>query len=120
MNAFTIYFWGIADQVQGTFTLLTVLLIFAFIVFTTIYSAAKHVGDEDMFIPMRKQLFSVGLALFVSLIGATLTPDSKTIAAMVIIPEIVRSDAVKRDLPELYDMAIKKLKDELSPPPEKQ
>jgi hypothetical protein len=40
-------------------------------------------------------------------------PSSKTIAAMVVIPEIANSDVIKRDIPDIYEAAIGKLRAEL-------
>ena len=44
-----------------------------------------------------------------------LTPSSKTIAMMVVIPKIVDSKVVQQDLPEIYDLALKALKEQLTP-----
>lgn len=45
---------------------------------------------------------------------APLLPSSKTIALMYVLPEIANSKVMQQDVPELYDMAIKALKDQLS------
>lgn len=45
---------------------------------------------------------------------SVLIPTSKTIAMMVIIPEIAHSKVVQQDLPDIYNAAVKSLKDQLS------
>ncbi len=51
-------------------------------------------------------LLFAGLAVFL--------PSSNTFAAMVVIPRITESEAIQKDLPELYKAAVEKLKEELA------
>ena len=46
-------------------------------------------------------------------LGCILIPSSSTIAMMVVIPKIAESKAIQQDLPDIYELAIKTLKDEL-------
>ncbi len=46
------------------------------------------------------------------IIGMAL-PSTKTLCAMVILPKLADSQMVQKDLPEIYDLAVKKLKDNL-------
>lgn len=50
---------------------------------------------------------------FILLIVQALIPSSGTFAAMTIIPEIANSDVIKKDLPDLYQAAMDKLKESL-------
>ncbi len=56
-------------------------------------------------------IFSIGVRLLV--------PNSKTIATMVVLPAIVNSQPIQKDLPEIYDIAIKALKEKLGAEEEK-
>jgi hypothetical protein len=42
-------------------------------------------------------------------------PGTKTLAAAYVVPAIASSQAVQKDFPELYDLAINKLKEQLKP-----
>lgn len=41
------------------------------------------------------------------------TPSSNTIAAIAVIPKLIESQAVQKDLPEIYNAAVEKLKQSL-------
>lgn len=51
---------------------------------------------------------------FLLIVLANLVPTSKTVAMMVIIPEIAHSKVVQQDLPDIYNAAVKALKDQLA------
>lgn len=53
--------------------------------------------------------------LALSLTASVLMPSSKTIAMMVIIPKLAESKALQQDIPELYDLALKSLKEQITP-----
>ena len=56
--------------------------------------------------------FSV-FATFVFTILSVFTPSSKTLAMMVVIPEIAHSKVVQQDLPDIYNAAVEALKSQL-------
>lgn len=41
-------------------------------------------------------------------------PDRNTAALIYILPKIAASETIKRDIPELYDLAVKRLKEEIT------
>lgn len=45
------------------------------------------------------------------LIGALFIPNSKQMAMIYVVPQITESQAVKQDIPELYDLGVNALKD---------
>lgn len=51
--------------------------------------------------------------LILSCMLATFMPPSKTIAMMYVIPEIANSAVIKQDVPEIYNLAVDALKDQL-------
>lgn len=110
MNPFYIYLWGQAD------TLKEFLMSGGFVIFTiaVIYSFYHLIMNEELIVSK----FALVLSAITIIFGA-LIPSSKTIAAMVIIPEIAKSKAIQEDLPEIYDMAIKQLKASISEKTEK-
>jgi len=56
----------------------------------------------------------LGAVAALALLATALLPSSRTIAAMYVLPRIAESRVIQTDLPELYDMAIGALKDQLS------
>lgn len=46
-------------------------------------------------------------------------PDTKTLCIAYVVPTLANSQAIQKDFPELYDLAISKLKEQLGAPVEK-
>lgn len=106
MNPFLIYIWGIVDNISVTAGIFSFLLLTG-VVILSLYLLGM---DDPESKTLRNRLGITGaICLFVGLF----TPDSKTIAAMVVIPALIESDAVREDIPQLYDAAIEKLKESL-------
>ena len=121
MNPFLIYLWGIADDVSFTLGFLALLTggVTGFFLLFRIMEGPS-MDDEDKAVTI--SWFKRSLCFFMAfIISSVLTPNSKTIAAMVVIPALIESDAVREDIPQLYDAAIEKLKEslELTPAVEK-
>jgi len=62
---------------------------------------------------------TAGSFFVVGALAATLMPSTKTLCAMFVVPAIVNSQAVQKDFPELYALAVEKLKSQLTPELEK-
>jgi hypothetical protein len=54
----------------------------------------------------------LGLCLFLIVLAIAI-PSTKNYAVIKVLPKVVNSEAVQKDIPELYDLAIKYLKKEL-------
>lgn len=123
MNTFTIYLWGILDDVRiGCVYLICVAAVLAIapILIVAAMSGKGYLETEkdyqirrskgNSILKLTKIFLPVSLAL---LMIRTLIPSSNTFAAMVIVPEITNSDVIKKDLPDLYRAAMDKLKESL-------
>lgn len=124
MNTFTIYLWGILDDVRiGCIYLICVAAVLAIAPILVIAATSgkgyleTHEDYESRrqkecrpFFRFTKIFLPISLAL---LMIRTLIPSSNTFAAIVIIPEITNSDVIKKDLPDLYKAAMDKLKESL-------
>lgn len=74
--------------------------------------------SSDEIKKMVKYLLKIALpSAIICAILSALVPDSKTVAAMVVIPAIAQSEAIQKDAPELYKMAIDRLKETLAEKP---
>lgn len=110
--AFLVYFISKAAQIQectigiGAITgVVSILMIMGF--FEGVSSKAEKY--------MSKLLkFTIPVSILFLLIGG-LMPDGKTIALMYVAPKLAESDIIKRDVPEVYQMALEKLKEQLAP-----
>lgn len=116
LTPFTIYIWGISEQLGTTLDILSFLFGAASILATIVLVATKVEGEEEVFKAVRPYANKVFAAFAVSILGATLIPDKKTIACMVVLPAIAESRAVQQDLPELYSLAVEALKEQLVKP----
>ena len=50
---------------------------------------------------------------FISLFFVVFVPSKETAYQMIVVPAIVNSQAIQKDLPEIYNLAIEKLKNQL-------
>ncbi len=108
-----IYLWGILDSVQHGFQIATIIpASIAGMGFLFCLIAADDMKAETRKRGLKAMYWMAGIAAFFGFLRM-LTPSSTTFAAMVIIPEIIESKAIQKDLPELYDAAVNKLKEEL-------
>lgn len=121
ISPFLIYLWGQADQLisvltSGFFVVVMVLSLIGFIISTVVpeseWGSPKHQHDT------KKLLSRVGLIALVVYSLGTFIPSSKTVALMYVIPTIANSATVQKDLPEIYDAAMKALKANLNIVPE--
>ncbi len=106
ISPFTIYLWQLADKISDALFILA--LISAFI--SGGCWLARFLEDAET----KKVAVATTLIFFASLLGNTFLPSSKTIAMMVVIPEIAHSKVVQQDLPDIYNAAVKALKDQLA------
>lgn len=133
ISPLTIYLWQLADRfVWASCTITTILGVVSFVALVTWAvtwgntSMNRSLGEDHNAIAPRVAqakenlpkckmwavrlvsglLFWVGLSAFL--------PSSNTIAMMVIIPEIAHSKVVQQDLPDIYNAAVKALKDQLA------
>lgn len=110
MNPFTIYLVGIADSFICTSIILAfILLIYFLLGLISNKENDCEKGDKD-YVAGTKQSFIIAI---IFIICATFTPSTKLLATMIILPEIANSEVIKKDLPEIYDLAVEKLKTEL-------
>ena len=109
---FTIYLWGLLDDLKVVASIASGCTFISSVFFIARYSDDEEDADK------RRAFKSLVLAI-PTLAIAVAIPSSKTFAAMVVLPKIARSEAVQKDIPELYNAAIEKLKSELSLTPEK-
>ena len=139
ISPFTIYLWQLCDKIHTPTGAIGTLLSFAAVVLLIVYfvtkSAAceahvdsvKHPNQKDSYLikAAEEEKFALLLIIrwrWVSALAACtlainiLTPSSNTVAMMVIIPQIADSKVIQQDLPDLYNAAIKALKDNLTPP----
>lgn len=106
MSAWMVYAWSQADtfrSVAGMFSMVTLM-------FVTMFGFFIHSGGAE--IP--RWFRTVGIAAAIIGIAALIAPSSRTIALMYVLPRVAESDAIQRDVPELYRLAIDALKAELS------
>jgi multisubunit Na+/H+ antiporter MnhG subunit len=68
---------------------------------------------EDVFNELHRAIKYSVIALIISTCGAILTPSTKQMAAIIVVPTIVNSTAVQKDVPELYNLGVEWLKDKL-------
>jgi hypothetical protein len=134
MNPWIIYLWGIADQVRPIIGVTSTFLIIGSVTCFTVvcvlksdmaearqkslnYDAERHTKKADDIqnaLPeWQKRYKLLGICGGLLMAVATFLPSSKTIALMVVVPAVMNSEPIQKDLPELYQMAKEALKQTL-------
>jgi uncharacterized protein YqhQ len=114
LSPWIIYLWGIADQIRTVSIILIIILALATGACALVW--AFMADEDDKSAPAwAKRAWKIGIAAAVFAVASAFFPSSKTIAVMVVLPAIVNSEPIQKDLPELYRMAIDSLKAELAP-----
>ena len=110
MDWFTIYLWTRLDTIQVLLCIGTVISGITWVVCSMVWIMATVDGFENDAKKV-KPFTKKALLWFVAVvIPFSLIPDSKEFAMMYAIPKVIESKAIKQDLPDIYDMAIKQLK----------
>ncbi len=121
LSPFLIYLWGQADKLVSIFggvAGIALLIGGILTIVTSLMPATEFISEEQY-----KKIRKLGLAsltiggFFIS--AYVVTPESKTIATMVVLPAIVNSQPIQKDLPDIYNLAVDTLKKKIVGEPEK-
>jgi phage-related holin len=96
------------------FVALATLLILVFFILADFYLMEQDERNNEKKIKnmkFYKKYAKICLTLFfICALIATLIPDTKTACMMYVIPKITQSEQFKKDVPEIYNLAIESLK----------
>jgi basic membrane lipoprotein Med (substrate-binding protein (PBP1-ABC) superfamily) len=107
ISPWTIYLFGIADSIRSSLQ----FAVFIGVVVSFIYSFFTACDGEFK----GRTLSKIAIPTFLVGVCAALMPSSKTIAMMVVIPAIVNSEPIQKDLPDLYRLGVDALKEQIKP-----
>lgn len=104
-----------ADRVSDSFSV-GFFVSMVFLAVSLIVTGAQWMGDGKIYSTglLQKMRFYSLLGLIIFGFLWTLTPNTKTLAAMYVVPSIVNSKAIQQDVPEIYNLAIEKLKETIN------
>jgi len=112
ISPWTIYLIGQADNLQQLFVAITV--VGCVICFIMGLVCVVTDGEVNPFMGSRPLLFFAVALAIIGLTLATLTPSSKTLAAMYIIPKIANNEQLQKDGGDIYKLAVEFAKDKLA------
>lgn len=106
------YWLVMLDKIEGiayeAFIASALLSLLCFVIYAII------VSDFDIKVhPLRRCGIGFAIAAPILAIVFALTPSTKQMAAILVVPKIVNSEAIQKDVPELFDLAIEWSKDRL-------
>jgi len=116
----TIYLWQLADKLISCAELFSFFLGFAVVIAVIGFIAVLADDCDDQLKTFSARILivvSIFFSLAISLV--TFVPSSKTVAMMVIIPEIANSKVLQQDAPDIYNAAVEALKGALVPEKER-
>lgn len=107
ITPFIIYLWGVVDSISAAACAITMMASIG-----GIMALAFSYAEE---LPQIRKPAILGLCVaFLAMLVAVFTPTSKTLALMVVVPAILNSEPVQKDLPDLYNIAVEALKENLT------
>lgn len=104
-----------ADTIINTFQVLTVISMVALL----ILGIFALVCDGDDIAKITKCMKILFIPILFCGTASALLPSTKTLAAMIVIPAIADSSVIQKDAPEIYKLAVDRLKSSLQPEVEK-
>lgn len=120
----TMMYWftrldGINVFLSKTGVLMTFALLFLIVVYFVETVNATDQEDVKELNIMKKWIKGLLLPWIFVLLGVLFIPTSKELAMIYVVPSITESQVVKQDLPEIYDLGVKSLKNWLKDKAEK-
>lgn len=108
MSPFLIYLISIFEPIAVLSTILLIVLGIVIGCLLLHNNFIKEPHHKEIIIPKNlPRLF------FICLFLSIFVPSKETAYQMIVIPALVNSQAIQKDLPEIYNLAIEKLKKEL-------
>ena len=115
INAFTIYLWQLSGDVKGS-TEGMAAFCFISLIITMLVRLIAHMHEEET-PKLDRAIKPIVLIGLLSGVISTFLPTPNTIAMMVVIPKITESKVIQTDVPEIYNAAIKALKEQITTSP---
>lgn len=98
ISALDIYLVYMVDSLRGAFIITFALSALAFCILTVIVVDESSRGDDISYVMAKAwQPRSLFIAVVSAVLGL-LTPDSKTLAAMYVVPALAKSELVSKDI----------------------
>ena len=115
LSPFLVYLWAIADDIKLCF--FSIFCISAVALFFISMSYGIEYEDDKNSLRTRAHIYIIkwlSLITIITMAVSVLVPSSKSIAIMVIVPAIVNSEPVQKDIPDLYKIGVEALKESLT------
>ena len=117
------YWFTRLDGINAILSVAGVLITFALVFLIVVYFGATvnltDAEDEKELNVMKKWIKGLLLPWIFIILGVLFIPTSKELAMIYVVPSITESQVVKQDLPEIYDLGVKSLKNWLKDKAEK-
>lgn len=117
------YWFTRLDGINAILSIAGVIMSFALLFLIVVYFgesvSANDQEDEKELNIMKKWIKGLLLPWIFVLLGVLFIPTSKELAMIYVVPSITESQVIKQDLPEIYDLGVKSLKNWLKDKTEK-
>lgn len=111
----TLYWITRLDGIDNLFMIILVFGTFALVILSITNGIATcNTYDDDAALVKKTTSKWIKTLLFpwlLALFGIIFVPTSKEMAMIYVVPSITESQVVKQDIPEIYDLGVKALKD---------
>lgn len=114
----TLYWFTRLDGINGlcTFVLVFGTLALAFFLIANIVASSNPQDEDSLDIKKvtSKWIKILSFPYVLALLGNIFVPTSKEMAMIYVVPHLAESQVIKQDIPEVYDLGVKALKDWLN------
>ena len=111
MEWWHVYLWTRLDSIQLLVSLPAGALVVGFMVCAILLGMAVLEEEEAAIRKSKTGMKICAKWAVVPLILSSIIPTSKDFALIYVLPQIAQSEVIEKDVPELYNAAIKKLKE---------
>lgn len=117
------YWFTRLDGINAILSIAGIIMSFALLFLIVVYFGgtvnAVDQEDEKELNIMKKWIKGLLLPWIFVILGVLFIPTSKELAMIYVVPSITESQVIKQDLPEIYDLGVKSLKNWLKDKAEK-
>lgn len=117
ITPFQIYLWQQLDSLISTCGSVVIWMTIISVIGAAILAAMRCDGElSDIALSKSAKVYKFFVCpfLFITLVLYAFLPTSKTVAMMIAIPAIIDSKPIQKDLPDVYNMALEALKNQIN------
>lgn len=115
MTVWQMYWLVKLDDISTTFCGGLIMSEIAFAIMLLVFCVGASLGENVTKLGDAMKKIALPCVIVFGLL-ATFTPTTRQLAAIILVPKLVNSEVVQRDIPQVYDLAVEWMKAKLAVP----